>query len=436
MSKDIIIFVNAIRPRTFQALKDYETQSGRRFKPVVLVDATIKESIFACNGQYNLPETVEVVVADFNSPISLRQALAPYQDRIFAVTSQYENCIQELRRLLPYLPYVPTPTESSLIWATEKKQMRKMLESYDSSLVPQYMEVSDSEVATIKKVEQQLTYPVVVKPSGLEGSLLVTHVKNSQELRETLDRTFLAMQEAYDTWIKRQKPAVLIEEFMVGDMYTIDVYVDAQGICRHTPEAGVIVGRQVGYDDFFGYKIFLPSGLSQAESERGQEAAAKACRALGLRSVTAHVELMLTATGWKIIELGPRTGGHRHELYSHAYGINHIVNDIRNRANEEPHIPTELRNFVSAFNIYAHEEGTLKTVHGLETAKNLASFVYLKQNIYEGDPVLFAKNGGDVIIDIVLSHPDEEQLKADIATMEAAITFDVAPHSSLLVKSR
>ena len=425
MNKNIIIFVNAIRPKTFRALKDYEAESGRHFIPIVLVDETIKETISERNGQHNLPEEVEVLTADFSSSASIRQALKPYESRIFAVTSQYENCIQELRQLLPYLPYLPMPTEKSLIWATEKKLMRKMLEAYDPSLVPQYMEVFDDNSATIEKIEAKLSYPVVVKPSGLEGSLLVSYVNNGEELQDTLKRTFIVMQDAYDTWVKRQKPAVLIEEFMVGDMYTVDVYIDAQGTCRYAPTIGDIVGRKVGYDDLFGYRAFLPADLSDSEIEKSQQTAAKACHALGLRSTTGHVELMRTAGGWKIIELGPRIGGYRYELYDLAYGINHIVNDIRNRAGEVPDIPTKLRKYVSVFDIYARQEGVLRAVHGLEEAKKLASFTYLNQNIFEGEPVLFAKNGGDVVVNIMLSHPDEAQLNADIAAMEAVVTFDV-----------
>ncbi len=425
MSKDVIIFVNAIRPATFEALKEYENQSSRRFELLVLVDEGIKESIFTCNGQYNLPQKVEVLTADFNSAASVRSALRPYMDRIFAVTSQYENCIQELRRLLPYLPYVPTPTEKSLVWATEKKLMRKMMGAYDPSLVPQYMEVSDAESETVEKIEAKLSYPMVVKPSGLEGSLLVSYVSDRQELESTLGHTFQSIQASYDTWVKRQKPAVLVEEFMVGDMYTIDVYIDARGTCYYTPAVGDIVGRKVGYDDLFGYKAFLPSGLDNDEEEKGRQAARAACYALGLRSTTAHVELMRTASGWKIIELGPRIGGYRYEVLKLAYGINHIVNDIRNRAGEVPDIPKELHKYVAVFDIYARTEGILRAVHGLEETKNLPSFTYLRENIFVDQPVLFAKNGGDVVVNVMMSHPDKAQLEADTAAMEAAITFEV-----------
>jgi biotin carboxylase len=424
--KDIIIFVNAIRPKTFKALRDYEHETGRRFTPIVFVDSAVKESIFACNGQYSLPEPVEVVTADFSDPLSIRQAIAPYEERIFAVTSQYENCIDELQRLLPYLPYIPAPTEKSLNWSTEKKLMRKILEAYDPELVPKYMEVADANQSSVDDIEKSLEYPVIVKPSGLEGSLLVTRVENRDELEYALEVTFSAMQKAYDTWIKRQQPAVLIEEFMSGDMYTVDVYVDPIGKCYSTPVIETIVGRKVGFDDFFGYRASLPSGLDDLETANAQKTAEKACKALGLRSVTAHVELMRTPDGWRVIELGPRIGGYRYELYDHAYGINHIMNDILNRAGEEPIIPTKLRSYSAVFNIYPRKEGTLKAVYGLDETRNLKSFVYLNQRVHVGEETTFAKNGGDVVVNVMLSNPDKTQLEADVATMEHAITFDVS----------
>lgn len=427
MNKDVIIFVNAIRPATFEALREYESQSGRRFEPIVLVDEKIKESIFECNGQNSLPEEVTVVTADLDSPFSVRSALRPYEGRIVTVTAQYENCVQELRRVLPYLPYIPTPTEKSLEWATEKKFMRKIMEAYDPSLVPQYMEVFDANSVTIEKIEAIISYPLVVKPSGLEGSLLVSYIESREELEKALIYTFQAMQDVYDTWVKRQKPAVLVEAFMVGDMYTIDAYVDAQGKCYYTPAIGTIPGRKAGYEGFFSYKEFLPSGLSDDEEEKARQVTNAACHALGLRSVTAHVELMRTTSGWKVIELGPRIGGDRHYLLGEAYGINHIINDILIRAGEVPDIPTDLQKNVAILDPHVHTEGMLKAVYGIEDVENLPSFVHMRQNISVGQPVLFAKNGSDPVLSIVLSHADREQLEKDVAAMEAAIKFDVEP---------
>ena len=127
MKKDIILFVNAIRPATFGALETYAKTSGRTFTPVVLVDEKIQESITERNGQQYADKNLTVVSADFDSPKSLMSAILPYRERIYAVTCQYENSMLELKKLIPYLPYLPMPSERSLDWSTEKKLMRDLL---------------------------------------------------------------------------------------------------------------------------------------------------------------------------------------------------------------------------------------------------------------------------------------------------------------------
>lgn len=426
MSKDVILFVNAVRPATFGALEVYAEKTGRTFTPVVLVDSKIQESITERNGQKQHANGVTVLSADFDSSTSVREVLRPYEERIFAVTSQYENSILELKKLVPYLPYLPMPTEASLEWATEKKLMRELLGAYDSKLVPGYKEIIDMSTSTIQDIEQSLSYPLVVKPSGLEGSLLVSLVNDRKELTQTLKRTFAMMQDAYNVWIKRQTPSLLVEEFMDGDMYSIDTYIGADGSCVHAPVVKVVTGRKIGFDDFFGYMRLTPSGLTESEVTAAKKAAEKACHALGLRSVTAHVELMKLPNGWKIIELGPRIGGYRHDLYFLSYGINHIMNDILNRAGEQPEVSTKTLQYTAVFNIYCREEGMLKSIKGIQAVRDLLSFVSLKQDLTIGQYVRFAKNNGDPVLEITLSHSDPKQLELDIATMQQAISLEVA----------
>ena len=432
MTKDVILFVNAIRPSTFAALATFEEETGHTFEPIIIVDKKIQHSITERNGQKNLSKPVTTIAADFDSAVSVKKALAPYIDRIYAVTAQFENCITELQKLVPYFPYLPMPTESSLDWATEKKLMRQMLEAHSPSLVPGYLEVRDASDDSIAQVEAVLDYPVIVKPSGLEGSLLVSLAHSREELQATLEHVFDEIQLGYDTWIKRQTPAVLVEEFMVGDMYSVDTYVSPKGIHRHTPPVKVVTGHQIGFDDFFGYAQMAPSGLPASEVLKAQKTAEEACKALGLRAVTAHVELMKTAHGWKIIELGPRIGGYRHDTYMLSYGINHIVNDIRNRAGEVPHIPAEVKAHTVTIKIYAPEEGVLEAANGIENVQRLKSLVFVRQLFYPGDTVAFAKNNGDPVFEICLSNSNAIQFWRDVRVAENAFSFQVRQSEHVL----
>jgi hypothetical protein len=421
MKRDIVLFVNAIRPATFKALEAHAQQTGQQFVPIVIVDKKIQTAITERNGQQDHAHKVRVINADFDSASSIRQALRPYDGRIYAVTAQYENSIHELKKLIPYLPYLPLPTEKSLDWATEKKLMREMLEAYDPSLVPRYQEVHGSNEEDIQHVENSLTYPLIVKPSGLEGSLLVSMVRNTEELRTTLEHTFKEVQKGYDMWIKRHAPVVLVEEFMEGDMYSIDTYLSHDGTPHHTPLVKVITGQKVGFDDFFGYARLTPVMLSEEEMGSAYATAEKACHALGLRSVTAHVELMKTPTGWKIIELGPRIGGYRHDIYDLSYGINHIVNDILIRGGDTPYLPSSISSHTAVLNIYARFEGNLQHVDGLQILNELPSYISHRQVIAPGELARFAKNNGDPVLEVTLSHEDKSQLETDIVSIEDGV---------------
>lgn len=435
MEKNVILFVNAVRPATIAALDAFQTETGRVFEPLVMVDKRIQATIDEVNGQANLSKPITTLAVDFDSIRDIQAALMPYMDRLYAVTAQYENCITELQKLVPHVPYLSMPTERSLDWATEKKLMRKMLEAFDASLVPGYMEVHDASDKTIAAVEKTLHYPVMVKPSGLGGSWLVTMAQNREDLQLTLDHVFATIQSGYDNEVRRRKPAVLVEEFMEGDMYSVDTYVAPNGTCRHTPPVRVITGRKVGFDDFFGYLRLAPSGLDEAQIALAQQTAEKACKALCLRSVTAHVELMKTPHGWKVIELGPRIGGYRHDIYNLSYGINHIMNDIRNRAGEEPSVPTEAGQHTAVMYVYGKNEGVLTATHGLEDIRDLPSLVSIVQTWQVGDAVRFAKNAGDPVFTITLSSADESQLQKDIATIEQTLVLDVRPMSRAPVAS-
>jgi biotin carboxylase len=425
-SKDVVLFINSMFASTISALKTYEQKTGRYFTPVVIVDINIQESIHTLNDQNHLIDNhVEVISADFDSPESIRRALAPYEDRLVAVLSQYENSIHEFKKIIPYLPYLQTPSESSLDWATDKKLMRAAFDAYDPTLSPASLHVEDALPLTIEAIERKLSYPIIIKPSGLECSLLVSVANDRRQLESQLHNTFKQLHTAYRHLLKRLEPSVLVEEFMIGDMYSIDAYVTSDGVFRHAPPVKVVTGNKVGFDDFFPYLTITPTGLSAPEIAAANDTVERACRALGLRATTAHTELMHTPNGWRVIEVGPRIGGYRPELYSLTIGLNHIANDIVNRMGITPEIPEIVLNHAAVLQMYAHEEGRLKKVHGLDKIEQLPSFVSMKQRFQEGDMLYFARNNGHPAFEVMLCHKDEAQLQKDLKTIEQVLHIEL-----------
>ena len=421
----VVLFVNAIRPATFMVLEKHSQNTGELLIPYVIVNSHIEDRIITRNGQINHKSKAKFISADITDESSVKKALSEIDGNIVALVSQYENSMDEYKQLIPFFPHLNLPTPESIDWSTEKKLMREKLEEYDKKLVPTFIEVYDNSIDSILNIEKNIDYPFIIKPSGLEGSLLVSLINNRDELIKSLGDGFDLIQHAYDFWIKRQKPFFLAEEFMAGDMYSVDCYVDRFGEVMHTPLVRVITGHSVGFDDFFGYMRITPSDISKEDVRLAKKAAEDACKALNLKSVTAHVELMHTATGWKIIELGPRIGGYRHDMYLQSYGINHILNDILNRAGEKPIIPDKLLGYSAMFNIHAREEGIFESFSGDDTVKLLESFVSIKQRYEIGEKLLFARHNGDPVFDVMLFNPDRETLLKDIEIMEKSLKINV-----------
>lgn len=423
-SRDTVLFINGVRKQTFAALNTYETRYGKRLQMVVFVDSKRSKLINELNKQ-KATKKLTVVAVDFDTPSEIRKALKKYTDHLLAVTCQFENSIPFYEKVIPHVPYLDTPTQSSLDWSTDKIAMRQLLKTQDKTLIPKYIVVKDASEESLIKIEKKVGYPVVVKPAGLAASLLVSVCYHREELEATISKTFKTIDKVYKKKMGRGTPKILVEQLMDGEMYSIDVYVNGRGNTYATPLVHVKTGRAIGFDDFFGYQRLTPTRLLQSHIDDANHAAFSAVKALGLRSTTAHVELMRTEKEWKIIELAPRMGGFRHEMYQLSYGINHILNDILIRIPQKPIIPKKLKGYTAVFNIYAKKEGKLKAISGIKKVKSLAS--YNDMNILKntGDELKFAKNGGGVVVEVMLFNKLRADLLADIRRMEKALEIDV-----------
>ncbi|HZX50361.1 MAG TPA: ATP-grasp domain-containing protein [Candidatus Paceibacterota bacterium] len=370
-----------------------------------------------------------VLTCNFDSPESIMECLAPYQDGFVAVTARGEQNIPHLKKVIPYLPYLRTPTQDSLEWATSKIEMRRRFTAYDKKITPSYMVVSDTSKKTIKAIVEKIGTPLVIKPSGLAVSLLVTIAFHQEELEKSLRKVFRHLRVQYKKNGGRGEPQVLVEQFMEGDMYSIDIYVDSRGKMYFCPLVHIKTGRTIGFDDFFGYQQMTPTLLAKESIAEAQEASKKAIHALGLRSTTVHLELMKTEQGWKIIELGPRIGGFRDMLYELAYGIKHTENDIAVRIPERPKLPRKLKGYAAALKIFARQEGVITNFLGVKKVQALESLHSMETNKKIGDRAVFAKNGGKSVFDILLFNKDRSRLLADIRRIEQALKIETKASS-------
>jgi biotin carboxylase len=420
--KNIILIVGSLTDSVVKTLKDFKKNHKGQYRLAILKSNT-----------RNTPETeVELATFDvilkcnFNSRKSIVKALKPYENDFVGVSCRAESKIPLFAKVIPHVPFLRTPTSESLEWSTNKLEMRRRLSAYDPKITPAFTVVSDTQKRTLKTIEETVGFPLVIKPTGLAQSLLVTICYHQDELEKSLRKVFRKITTLYKTSGGRGEPEVLVEQFMDGEMYSVDAYVDSRGMVYFCPMVHIKTGRAIGFDDFFGYQQLTPTLLSKKSIIDAQEVSEKAIRALGLRSSTAHIELYKTEKGWKIIELGPRIGGFRDTMYKLSYDIDHTANDLYIRIPKRPLLPRKALGTSATLKVFAKKEGVITSIKGVKKLSELKSFYHISINKKVGDRAIFAKNGGKSIFNITFFNKSRSKVLADIRRLEESVIIETS----------
>src|SRR3989338_4616886 len=416
--KNIILFTGKIFGHIIDAIRTYQKKEGISFRIALFHDA--KTKLDATSEQHR--DKLDLILScDITDDAAIQKTFLQYQDELLAITCRSESEIPLLARLIPFLPYLNAPTTESLRWATDKILMRERMSVHNPSMIPAFRVISEVTQATLKEVEEEVEFPMIIKPAGLGASRLVTICYHKEELEDELKKVLKKIQSVYKDAGGKWEPRVLVEHFIEGDMYSIDAYVTGQGAIAFCPVVHIKTGKTIGFDDFFGYQQITPT-LLNTESIAGVHAVAtSAIYALGLKHTTAHIELFKTEDGWKIIEVGPRVGGFRHMMYECSHGINHTMNDILVRIGKKTIVPKKTKGYSVAMKFFAKEEGKLTRLGGVKKIQELKSFktIYIHKQI--GDHCAYAKNGGSSVFDIIMFNKERPALLADIRRLEQTI---------------
>lgn len=423
MKKNIILAINDVEPGLVNAVKKHSQRLGYKLSGLALVD---KHYSKVKDRAKDSSELFKEILCDFEDRDQLQAALKPYIDTITAVICRQESAIHAYRKVVPFLPYINTPSQASLRWSTEKRMMRDRMRCFDPTIIPKYQYLEEYNEQELQFLLQELKFPVIVKPNGLAASILVTRCDNKIELDHCLKHTFEVIDKIYSRDLGRGRPSVLVEELIQGDMYSTDAYVTPEGKVYCLPLVKVVTADSIGLDGFYSYSLVAPVKLSKSEITKAEKAATSAIKALNLSSATAHVELFHTKDGWKIIELGPRIGGYREDIYREAYGIDHYYNELAIKMGIEPEMPTGPIGCAVGINIYPEAEGKITSITGLDRARKIPGVLFLDAHAKRGDLALYSSNGGRLIIDGVLGSKDPYQLEVDANQIRELIKINVS----------
>jgi hypothetical protein len=416
--KNIVAFVMTIRQSAIESIRAYEKSTKRKYRIMLLWDKRYPEP-------YSKQKCDIFVSVDFTKSDKINEALLPYHDELLAITCTSDDNVARFAKIIPNVPYLRTPTTESLTWATDKYEMRKRFKAYRPSITPLFTRVTENSKLERKRVIEKVGFPMIVKPTNLGASLFVQICYHEEDLQHALSVGFRKIRKAYENDKRMEDPKMIAEQFMEGDMYSIDSYVNSRGTVYHCPLVRVKTGKDIGHNDFYGYLQMTPTVLKKETIARARSVAEDAIHALGLRSTTAHIELMKIDSDWKVIEVGPRLGGARDILYDLSCDIDHSLNDILIRIPQVPKIPKKCKGFAAYMKWFAPKEGIISEMKGIKKICQLESFNHININKKVGDRAVFASHGGRSIFNMYLYNEDRSKLLADIRRVEQLVKIKI-----------
>lgn len=247
---------------------------------------------------------------------------------------------------------LPAVSPTTALACTDKAVMiRRLAESG----VPHPMWEVVGEPDEARRAAESIGLPCILKPVDSSGSRGVV-------LLESFDRVDAAF--AYSLASSRTGQ-VLVEEFLQGPEVSVEVFHDGQ----RAHVLAVTDKATTGAPHFVETGHNEPSSLPSETVTAIGGAALAAVEAVGIDSGPAHVEIIVTARGPVVVELGARMGGDciTSDLVPLSTGIDMtalVLDQAVGRAVTVP-APTTA---ASAIRFLEQPEGALEAVRGLERA--------------------------------------------------------------------
>ncbi len=230
---------------------------------------------------------------------------------------------------------------------------------------PLFYEVKKDEIDSFSS---SLPYPVISKPIDSAGGRGICIIHNSGERKEAMHFSSSA----------GYSGDILVEEYMRGKEVSVEVLV-VDGIPYVIQITDKITS---GEPHFFETGHAQPSTLPAETKKRIRELASEAVLAVGLKNSPAHVEIMLTEDGPKMVELGARLGGDCITTYltdNSVSGVNMSQAAIEMALGMTP----DVRHYADSglcvgIRFIPAEEGVLSDIKGIEAAETTDELIALQ----------------------------------------------------------
>lgn len=297
---------------------------------------------------------------------------------------------------------LPGITYETAVMSTDKGEMIKAFEKYGVEH-PWYYIVDNKQ--QFNAIVDKVTYPCVMKPTDNAGNRGVCFVADKEELLKEY---------AYSRENSRSGH-VIIEEYMDGQEVSVEIIV----------YKGDVHILAVTDKTTLGKPYFVEIGHAE-QSQKSEEIVAaikdlatRAVKSVGIDNSPAHVEIMVTKDGPKMVELGSRMGGGciTTHLVPLSTGIDMIKSVMDLALGMVPNLQPKFDKG-SALRHIVGVEGKIKSIDGLNEARSVSGVYEVTMLKNVGDECHYFKNGADCIGYVIAQGNDTAEA---IAICEEAI---------------
>lgn len=281
----------------------------------------------------------------------------------------------------------------------------EMIKAFEKNKVAHPWFYSINNELELNKIDGKIKFPCITKPTDNSGSRGVMTVNSLEELKKAVSYSFS----------NSKSKKIIIEEMLIGNEVSVEVIV----------YKGIVHILQITDKLTTGAPHFVETGHSQPSKlekniiEKIKEVATEAVKAVGIDNGPAHVEMMVTNEGPKMIELGARLGGDciTTHLVPLSTGVDMVKATIDICLGENPDLKIKY-NKAAAIRFILSEEGIIEKISGEKEAHKVSGITNIEFMKQVGDKVKKVESSNDRLGYIISQN---EKVELAIENVETAL---------------
>ena len=276
---------------------------------------------------------------------------------------------------------LPSISYETAIMATDKAEMIRAFEKH--GVDHPWFYVAENE-HIFNEIVNKVSFPCIMKPTDNSGSRGVVLAKDIEDLKRAY---------AYSHKESR-KGAVIIEEYLQGPEFSVEI-IALDGVAHVLQITDKLT---TGAPHFVEMGHSQPTRENETNRKKIKDLAIRACKAVGIDFGPAHVEMILTESGPKMVELGARMGGDciTTHLVPLSTGFDMVGSVIKQACGESVNLG-HLLDKGSAIRYFKTNPGVIKSISGIEQAKKIDGVIDVSFVHQVGEKVAQIGSSGDRI---------------------------------------